>query len=172
MSRDIDFVTQLGRPFVAHRLRRVAELFLDGYSRWLPELGVTAPARTLSTLLLLENGPLGVTEIAGRLRLSHPLMIKLVASLEEAGLVRVDRDAEDRRRRPASLTHDGFAELDRVKSALRILDQAYAELFVEIGVDLTAAAARVEDACLRDPFEERLRRAAETLTREKEHACD
>lgn len=173
MDRDSDFVARLGRPFIAHRMRRIAELFLDGYSRWLPEAGVTAPARSLSTLLLLGEGPLGVTELAARLRLSHPLMIRLLASLEQAGFVALSRDSADARRRPASLTRKGLAEVARVRRAIRILDSAYAELFDEIGVDLTSVAARVEDACLRDAFHQRLQRAADRFSQEEERTtCD
>jgi DNA-binding MarR family transcriptional regulator len=171
VDREVDFIVQLGRPFAAHRLRRLAELFLEGYRRWLPEARVSAPARSLSTLLLLEQGPLGVSDLAARLRLSHPLMIKLVGSLEEAGLVRVGRDASDARRRPAELTGVGRAEVARVRRAIRVLDAAYAELFAEIGIDLTEATARVEDACLREPFHQRLQRAAHCVTQEEEIPC-
>ena len=168
---DLDFVAHLGRPFLAHRLRRLGEMFLDGYRRWLPELGVRAPARSLSTLLLLEAGPLGVTELAARLRLSHPLMIKLVASLEEGGFVSLVRDSADARRRPATLTPAGRKEVARIKRAIAILDASYAELSSEIGVDLIGVVERVEAVCLRDPFHERLRRAACQTLQQKEPVC-
>jgi DNA-binding MarR family transcriptional regulator len=169
---DEDFVARLGRPFTAHRLRRLVELFLEGYGGWLPEIGVTAPARTMSTLLLLETGPLGASEIAARLRFSHPLMINLLASLEKAGFVSLGRDPGDARRRPASLTAKGRSEVERVKQAVRILDSAYAELFAEIGADLEAIATRVEAACRREPFHHRLRRSADRLLCNEEIQCD
>jgi DNA-binding MarR family transcriptional regulator len=172
MDGDTDFVAQLGRPFTAHRLRRLAELFLDGYAGWLPSAGVTAPARSLSTLLLLDKaGPLGVTELATRLRLTHPLMIKLTGALEERGFVRTGTDPADARRRPLALTRRGEAEAERVKRALQILDAAYAELFRETGIDLTDAARRVEDACLREPFHRRLGRLSADLDQQKEVPC-
>jgi DNA-binding MarR family transcriptional regulator len=166
-----DFVARLGRPFTAHRLRRLSELFLEGYAGWLPEIGVTAPARSLSTLLLLESGPLGASEIAARLRFSHPLMINLLASLDKAGFVTLERDSKDARRRPARLTAEGKAEVARVKAAVHILDAAYAELFAEVGADLEAIATRVEAACRHDSFNQRLRNAAAHLCQE-EIQCD
>src|SRR5436190_370795 len=64
-----DFVADLGRPFLAHRLRRASEVLLVGYSAWLPKIGVTAPPRSLSMLILLgEQEGLGVTDIAAALR--------------------------------------------------------------------------------------------------------
>ncbi len=165
---DQDFVASLGRPFTAHRLRRLSELFVEGYASWLPEIGVTAPARSLSTLLLLEGGPLGASELASRLRFSHPLMINLLASLDKSGFVTLERDPGDARRRPARLTAEGKNEVERVKRAVRILDSAYALLFAEIGADLEAIATRVEAACSDDSFNRRLRRAA---ARQEEIQC-
>ena len=173
VDRDTDFVAQLGTAFVAHRLRRLAELFVEGNSRWLPEAGVTAPARSLSTLLLLAGvKDAGVTEIASRLRLSHPFMIKAVARLEEEGLVETSADSSDARRRPVRLTAKGRAEVDRIRQALRALEGAYRELFEETGFDLAEAVARTEDACLREPFDRRLRRAAQAIEKEEEMSCD
>ncbi|HEY0116581.1 MAG TPA: MarR family transcriptional regulator [Allosphingosinicella sp.] len=173
MNSSEDFISRLGRPMVAHRLRRLSELLLDGYARWLPEAGVTAPARSLSTLLLLaEEGPLGVTELAARLRLSHPLMIKLVAALQDAGFVTTNADPGDGRRRPARLTERGRTEARRVGTALAALDRAFADLFQETGVDLFDAVARVELACRRETFTERLQRAAVASPEHEEVQCD
>jgi DNA-binding MarR family transcriptional regulator len=172
MHSDEDFVARLGRPFTAHRLRRLAELFLEGYAGWLPEMGVTAPARSLSTLLLLESGAMGASELATRIRFSHPLMINLLASLEKAGFVTLERDSRDARRRPASLTAEGLAEVERVKRAVRILDRAYAELFAEVDADLQAIATRVDAACRQDSFGRRLRRAAARQSNDEEMLCD
>lgn len=172
MGEDTDFVAALGRPFTAHRLRRLAELFVDGYAAWLPGFGVTAPARSLSTLLLLaEAGPLGVTEMAARLRLTHPLLIRMTATLEAQGLIAFQADERDARRRPASLTAKGRAEAARVKAAVAVIDRAYAELFDEIGADLLEIAARVETAALSEGFEARLDRAAERINQGKDITC-
>ena len=156
-----DFIAALGRPFTAHRLRRLSELFVDGYEAWLSEVGVSVPARSLSTMLLLESeGPLGVTEIAARLRLSHPLLIRMVKALEALGFVTAAPDEADARRRPIALTEAGRAEAKRVGRAVRILDRAYADLFAAIDTDLIAIAERVEAACAQTPFAARLARAA------------
>lgn len=172
MSVDNDFIAALGRPFTAHRLRRLAELFVDGYAAWLPQFGVTAPARSLSTLLLLdEAGPLGVTELAGWLRLTHPLLIRMTAALEAQGLIIFAPDARDARRRPAKLTAEGMVEVARVKAAVGVLDHAYSELFDEVGADFLDLVARVEAACLREDFKSRLHRAAERIDDGRDVTC-
>src|SRR5579864_1177615 len=73
-----DFVESLGLPFFAHRLRRLSETLVEASGGWLREVGVAAPPKAVSTLLLIAaEGPSTVTEIATRLRLSHPLIVKL-----------------------------------------------------------------------------------------------
>lgn len=172
MTGDSDFIVALGRPFAAHRLRRLSDLFVDGNAAWLPRFGVEAPARTLSTLLLLdEAGPLGVTELAARLRLSHPLLIRMTEALAERGLIAFAPDPADARRRPVALTEKGRAEVARVRSAIAVLDRAYAELFAEIGADLVDLVGRVEAACLSDGFGSRLERAAEQINQRKDVEC-
>ncbi|HEX8571711.1 MAG TPA: MarR family transcriptional regulator [Allosphingosinicella sp.] len=169
---DSDFITELGRPFLAHRLRRLAEAFVDGYGRWLPTLGIDAPPRSLSTLLLLEReGPLGVTEIAARLRLSHPLLIRLTRALEARGLTRAERDSGDGRRRLIALTEAGRAQAQALGGAIRVIDRAYEDLLRETGIDMMEGCARVEAACRALSFEERLERAAAGIHQQGESEC-
>lgn len=171
MDGDADFITQLGRPFLAHRLRRLAETFVDGYGHWLPTLGITAPPRSLSTLLLLEReGPLGVTEIAARLRLSHPLLIKLTRSLEAQGLTCTEQDPDDGRRRWVTLTEAGRGQVTVLRRAIGIIDRAYDDLMQEIGIDMMEGCARAEKACLDLSFERRLERAAD-IDQQGETTC-
>jgi DNA-binding MarR family transcriptional regulator len=172
MGTDGDFITELGRPFLAHRLRRLAETFVDGYGRWLPTVGIDAPPRSLSTLLLLDRqGPLGVTEIAARLRLSHPLLIRLTRALEAHGLTCAEQDAEDKRRRLIALTEAGRAQAAAVRAAIRVIDRAYEDVLREIGIDMMEGCARAESACRTLSFEKRLERAAAEIHRQGEKAC-
>jgi len=152
-----DFVRSLGLPFLAHRLRRASELILEGTSVMLRRAGLESPARAGSTLLLLrDNGPTGITEIAYRLRLSHPLIIKLVASLAAAGLVRDESDRKDNRRRLIALTAKGEAEAERIVAFLAAVGRTFEAMFEEAGSDLLAALERFEAAAEERPIAERL----------------
>jgi DNA-binding MarR family transcriptional regulator len=152
-----DFVQSLGLPFLAHRLRRASELILEGSSAALRAQGFSAPARAGSTLLLLRaNGPTGVTEIAYRLRLSHPLIIKLTAALAGAGLVENRTDPLDSRRRLIALTEKGLEEAERFDAFLRRLAGTFEEMFAESGADLFDAVERFEQAAGARPIAERL----------------
>ncbi|HEV2817763.1 MAG TPA: winged helix DNA-binding protein [Allosphingosinicella sp.] len=152
-----DFVRSLGLPFMAHRLRRLSELILEGSSAVLREAGLEGPARAGSTLLLLrENGPTGITEIAFRLRLSHPLIIKLTAALAAAGLVSDESDPADSRRRLIALTDKGAAEAARIERVSTALGRTFAAMFEETGTDLYAALERFEAAAEARPIAARL----------------
>jgi DNA-binding MarR family transcriptional regulator len=152
-----DFVRSLGLPFMAHRLRRLSELILEGSSGVLRSAGFAGPARAGSTLLLLRgNGPTGITEIAHRLRLSHPLIIKLAAALAEAGLVRDESDPADSRRRLIALTAKGKAEAARIERFSAALARTFETMFEEAGADLYAALERFEAAAEARPIAARL----------------
>ena len=161
MSADDDYVAELGRPLTAHRLRRASELLVDAYGRWLAEVGPDVPPRALSTIMLLhEAGPQGVTQIARRLRFTHPLMIELTRALEAKGLVSPRSDPSDARRRLLELTPAGRAAARKIGERLQTLDAFYSRLFEEIGVDLLDAVERLEGAARRRPLIDRLREAA------------
>jgi DNA-binding MarR family transcriptional regulator len=162
MSDDADdFVAELGLPMTAHRLRRASELLVDAHARWLAEAGPAIPARAMSTLLLLdETGAQGVTAIARRLRLTHPLMIELTRALETAGLVSARGDPEDGRRRLLELTPSGRRAAAELRQRMRSLEGFYRALFDEIGVDLLDAVERLERAARKRPLIDRLREAA------------
>jgi DNA-binding MarR family transcriptional regulator len=152
-----DFVRSLGLPFMAHRLRRLSELILEGSSETLRRAGFEGPARAGSTLLLLrDNGPTGITEIAYRLRLSHPLIIKLAAALAAAGLVRDESDPADSRRRLLALTGKGEAEAARIARVAAALARVFERMFEESGADLYAALERFEEAAEARPIAARL----------------
>ena len=156
-----DFVESLGLPLFAHRLRRLSESLVEAVRQWLPQMGVTAPPKAGSTLLLLDAaGPLTVTEIATRLRLTHPLIIKLTRELEVLGLVRIDQDVRDGRRRPVSLTVAGRRQAARLAEVNQRLDRVYRQLFAEAGVDGFAAIVEIERALTARSFTQRLAETA------------
>jgi DNA-binding MarR family transcriptional regulator len=155
-----DFVRALGLPFLAHRLKRASELILEGSTAALRRHGFDSPARSGSTLLLLDAlGAMGVTEIAYRLGLSHPLIIKLAAAMAAAGLVRDESDPKDHRRRLIALTDKGRAEAGRMAQFSAALAGVFSDMFAEAGADLFAALERFEAAAAARPLATRIEAA-------------
>jgi DNA-binding MarR family transcriptional regulator len=152
-----DFVESLGPAFFAHRLRRLSEQLVEDCGAWFRRVGVTSPAKGASTLLLLRaKGPLSVTQIATRLRLSHPMIINVARELETLDLVTSREDPLDRRRRPVSLTQAGEIQADRIVAVNRMMAAAYGGLFLDAGVGGLETVERLERALAARPFSERL----------------
>lgn len=161
---EVDFVQAQGAAYLAHILRRLADELVRGGGQWYPEVGVTAPPRTTSTLLLLdERGPLGVTNIASVLHQSHPLVIDWCRQLASLGLVQTQADPEDRRRSIVGLTEEGRLEVGRLRRALAIMEEASKRLADEAVPNLFEALWRMEGALRRRRFVDRLRDEVGTL---------
>lgn len=153
-----DFIRRQGPAYLAHLLRRVSDELVRGADAWYPEVGVTAPPRTTSTLLALdEQGPLGVTEISTLLRQSHPLVINWIRQLRACRFVETRIDAGDRRRTVVALTAKGRAEIRRLRKALVRMSEASQALMDEAAPELFDALWRMEQACRRAAFADRLR---------------
>jgi DNA-binding MarR family transcriptional regulator len=73
------------------------------------------------TLLALADGPLSVSEVAGRTGVAVSTATRMLQSLARAGWVRRAATAadEDRRRRPVELTRAGRRVMDQADDALR-----------------------------------------------------
>ncbi|MBD9370382.1 MarR family winged helix-turn-helix transcriptional regulator [Xanthomonas sp. XNM01] len=154
-----DFIQQQGPAFLAHLLRRLADELVHGAADWYPTVGVTAPPRTISTLLALDaHGPLGVTELAGLLRQSHPLVIVWIRELTRLSLVKSSDDPADRRRTLVALTKKGRNELVHIREALVVMEQASSELLDTAGEDSLRMLWALERSCRELPFLERLQR--------------
>lgn len=166
-----DFIRRQGPAYLAHLLGRLSDELVRGADAWYPEVGVTAPPRTTSTLLALaEHGPLGVTEISALLRQSHPLVINWIKQLRIQGFVKTRSDTVDRRRTIVALTTKGAAETRRLRKALVRMGKASQALMDEAAPGLLDALWRMEQACRRQAFADRLRGPSPRIGRAKKRA--
>ena len=158
-----DFIRRQGPAYLAHLLRRLSDELVRGAEAWYPEVGVTAPPRTTSTLLALdERGPLGVVELAKLLRQSHPLVITWVKQLQEHGFIKTRTDTADRRRTVVVLTAKGVAEVRRLRKALKRMAETSQALMDEAASGVYDALWRMEQACRHVAFADRLRGSSGT----------
>lgn len=118
--------------------------------------GLTAPVRTYSMLIVLQEEALTVTEIAGRLGVTHAAVIKQSKPLLDARLIARRQDAADRRRMPLSLTDRGRREAAKVVLFMKAAQQVYQDLFKEVGADMFEAILRFDAALDRTPFDQRM----------------
>ncbi|MEO7826759.1 MAG: MarR family winged helix-turn-helix transcriptional regulator [Allosphingosinicella sp.] len=109
-------------------------------------------------LLVDEQAPIGVVEISRRLRLSHPLIVRLAQRFEVLGLVTIDKDSGDARRKQLIPTDKGRAEAKALRDFNIHLAAMFAQLFGEIDCDLIVVLDRLDAALRASPADQRLSR--------------
>lgn len=154
-----DFIRAQGLPFLAHLLRRISDQMVADAGAWEDEeLGIRAPPRTASTmLLLLVQGPHSVTQLADKLRQSHPLMITWLRQLEKLKFIKTAPDPDDSRRTSVTLTPAGRAEAQRMAAGSKQIGRAYAKLLREADADVFDALWRVHNLLRQGRLAELLR---------------
>lgn len=139
MSAPPDFVESLGMLTVDHRFKRMMHRLLGEAGAVYRALGLPVKGRWCSTLLLLEReGGLTVTEVAERVRLSHPAVVQILDDMAGSGLVEKVRDPADGRRRLLSLTPRGRRWMPRLHGVWDALAAAQTEAFAATGCDVLA----------------------------------
>jgi DNA-binding MarR family transcriptional regulator len=98
-----------------------------------------SPSVTAALGTLARHGPLTPTELAAREGIKRPTVARLVARLEERGLVTRTPDAEDRRSYLLALTPQGSRTLAHVRSRR---DAFLAERLSELSEDDRAVLGR------------------------------
>ncbi|KXC06319.1 MULTISPECIES: MarR family winged helix-turn-helix transcriptional regulator [Microbacterium] len=117
----------------AHALTRVASL----------ETRTEAPAAQWRTLVLLrDNGPLRIGDLATLSRVTQPGMTRLVTQMAEAGLVERTTDPGDSRATLVSATDAGMSALDEW---LQVLSAALAPRFADLDEQEWATIRRAAD---------------------------
>jgi GNAT superfamily N-acetyltransferase len=140
-------------------LHRLARRSTDGLETVAQELGLAAEPRWFGALRLLQvRGPIGITELARSLGLSHPAVVQVAGALDLQGLIRDRRDARDERRRLLTLSARGRDLVEGLESLWQAQEAATRRWMDEAGVDLPAVLASLEDLLDREPMDERIRR--------------
>lgn len=141
------------RAAFALRVRQASAALYEQMDQCLQAHGLTLPAYATSLVqTLYHGGPQSVSALAESLGLSHQLASQRLRWLVKQGLVAIGDDPEDRRRRLVSLTPDGQAEGDKLQAFLPKLEQAYGDLFDEIGMDLHRGMVDARAALLASPL--------------------
>jgi DNA-binding MarR family transcriptional regulator len=125
MATDLRSEIKQHKPFRSREeeatlnLVRTASLVTDALELLLKPYGIS-PAQYNVLRILRGAAPqgLGRNEIRGRLVARMPDVTRLLDRMERAGLVRRERDGEDRRCVPTYLTERGRALLDRLDAPI------------------------------------------------------
>lgn len=103
-----DVIEKLGYLCLGSRLKRLGDRLQADTQRIIDETGLDVQAGQYPLLAALDRlGPLTVGELVEALGVSQPGVTQMVTRLEQVGLITVERDAVDRRRRTIALSADG-----------------------------------------------------------------
>ena len=145
-ARDLDVPRRSGAAAIGARLRQLSDRVDREASAAYAALGVRFDQRGFGVMNQLAAGmPLGITELARRLGISHPAVIQIRRVLEQQGLVAASGSAADARRTMLTLTPAGHRFVAAARPLWTALAQVSRELDSEAG-GLVDALLRLEQA--------------------------
>lgn len=152
-----DFVASQGNVFLAHRLRRASDRIVDQVGDLLTKMDLDVPPRGASMLLMIDEADaIGVVEIAQRLRLSHPLIVRMAQRFKKVGLVDIEDDPGDARRRRLVPTEKARREAAAIRAFNTRLATMFDQLFAEIDSPLVAVLDRLDATLDANPIAARM----------------
>lgn len=115
-----------------HLLLHARETLMAHFRPLLNEAGVTEQQwRVLRTLS--ETGPMEPNQIARSCQLLSPSLTRMLAGMQEQGLIKRERSRADQRRQEISLTPKSNKLIDRMRPQV---DAKYQEIEARIGKEL------------------------------------
>lgn len=113
--------------------------------------GLAIPIRACSIIMVLDqDGPQSLLQIARRLELPHQLVAQRANMLLDRQLITRTSDPIDRRKSNFELTAFGEAQLVLLKSYCQNIERVYEELFTSVGVQLDEVLLTVTNALKRE----------------------
>jgi len=108
---------------------QIAPIFLD--------FGIRIPVRSCSLMVVIEElGSASAADVSKQLGQSHQLVMQKLPALIRLGFLRDEPDPNDRRRKVLKLTRSGLGQMALLEKHAELIEQAYADLNEELGVDV------------------------------------
>jgi homoprotocatechuate degradation regulator HpaR len=127
-----------------HLLLQARETLLAGFRPILRQFGVTEQQwRVMRTLN--ERGPMEPNQLADACLILSPSLTRMLAGMEDAGLVERMRSATDQRRQLVNLTAAARAVIAQMEP---LIDARYQQLARQLGAEQLAEVYRALDAII------------------------
>ncbi|WP_141734303.1 bifunctional helix-turn-helix transcriptional regulator/GNAT family N-acetyltransferase [Oligoflexus tunisiensis] len=148
---------ELGYLALATRIRTLGDTMLADGLQIYAGLGLNFQPRWFSVFYLLqEHHELPVTEVASRIGLSHPAIIKIIESMEEAGLIESGRNSRDARKRMITLSAKGEALIPELQPVWKALEEELKQLFADLNIDILGVLESMERMIQEKPISKRV----------------
>lgn len=147
MEGVMGFYEDTGILILGTRLKRLSEKFLSEVGKIYERLDISfEPAWFPLFFLLYRKGSLSVTEISEELNFSQPAASQIISLLNKRGMVHLDHDLEDRRRKIVTFTDSGRELLGKLVPIWKTLEKSMYEIFEdhEEGIDVVESFNQLE----------------------------
>ena len=109
-------MAEMAELALASRLRRLSDLYWQGVTATYRQSGVDFDVRWATIFVLIaQQGPVAVMEIADRLGITHPAVIQVINELEKHGLIISAKSEQDGRKRLLTLSDAGQVMLPKLQ---------------------------------------------------------
>ncbi|MCD4736469.1 MAG: bifunctional helix-turn-helix transcriptional regulator/GNAT family N-acetyltransferase [Bacteroidales bacterium] len=104
----MDFIRELGPLALGTRIKNLSDTLMKDMVKVYKDQNLDFEPRWFTFFqLILKEGQITITEIAGKLKQTHPSVVQVVNALEIRKLVESDKDHNDNRKRIVRLTNKG-----------------------------------------------------------------
>ncbi|GAB3799639.1 hypothetical protein GCM10028819_23410 [Spirosoma humi] len=112
----MDFMAEMAELALASRLRRLSDVYWQAVTATYRQSGVDFDVRWATIFVLIaQQGPVAVMEIAERLGITHPAVVQVLNELEKHGLIVSAKSELDGRKRLLTLSETGQAMLPKLQ---------------------------------------------------------
>ena len=126
-------VERFPHAFLASHLTQLSDRIHTLSLKLFRRHGIAVEPKCVSVLMLVAHSPLSAADIANTLALSHQLVTQRLNKLKKGGYLQVVPDTQDARRRVATATELGKAEILRILPVLEALDRVFESIFEQVG---------------------------------------
>ena len=152
-----DFIEGLQELAIAFRLRRLSDQFTQASALIYQVQKIPfEPAWFLLFYLLNLKSPLSLMEIAQHLQITHSAVSQLVSELTRQGLVDMELDASDKRKRLIRLSPTGQERVAKLIPLWKEMKTVMQEHLISTGYDVLDVLSKLEQAATDYPMSNRL----------------
>jgi DNA-binding MarR family transcriptional regulator len=156
MKNSVETATLDDPVFLGRAVERLSMLIEEQSEIVLRRYDVTIPVKSCSLVAVLSAlGSATAAELARSLDVSHQLVLQKIPKLLKLGLIEIEQDQDDARKKRFTLTAEGLSQNEQFQRSRVLIRAAYVEMFAEVG-DLFDLTSKTAAALRKRPLAERV----------------
>jgi len=154
----MEFLEQLGFLGFGTRLKILSDRIMNEAGKAYEQSGIYFEARWFTTFYLISKSkdPVTISEIANKLNMSHPAIIKITNALLKKDFICSSHGDADKRKRFLTISQKGKEILPKLNPLWKAFSTASKELFTDSGIDMLSVISKFEKALNKRSLTERV----------------